>query len=212
MTTGRLAPALGLLALAAVAPVASADIAHIAAYTPGSTEGIGSFSGTITYTPTGPTSGALGISLTNDSPSPGGKLTGFVLRLPSADPAATISLTSTSHPGFLDLGTSESAPPFGAFDGGAALGGSWVGGGNPNGGILVGQTGTFEFSLTASDAAGLSAAAFASETAPYSIVARFRGFDNGGSDKVPGVLVPAPGAAGMLAAVGLAMGVRRRRG
>ena len=59
--------------------------------------------------------------------------------------------------------------------------------------------------------AELSAAAFASESAPYSIVVRFRGFDNGGSDKVPGVLVPAPGAAGMLAAAGLAMGTRRRR-
>src|SRR5690606_20180229 len=97
MTTGRLAPALGLLALAAVAPVATADFAHVAAYAPGGTAGVASFSGTLTHTPTGPPSAALGIALANAPPSPAGKLTGFVLRLPSADPAATLSLTSTSH-------------------------------------------------------------------------------------------------------------------
>jgi hypothetical protein len=39
---------------------------------------------------------------------------------------------------------------------------------------------------------------------------RFKGFANGGSDKVPGVLVPAPGAAALMAGAGL-VAVRRRR-
>jgi MYXO-CTERM domain-containing protein len=43
---------------------------------------------------------------------------------------------------------------------------------------------------------------------PYAFVVRFRGMENGGSDKVPANQLPAPGAAALLGLAGLL--VRRR--
>ncbi len=195
---------------AALAPSARADVVEIASYSAGSTEGLGAFVGMLEYVPQTATSGLLTVSLTNTSPAEnGGLITGFVLRIGSADAGAAATLTGGSH-AFVGLGP-ESAPPFGVFDAGAALGGSWTGGGNPNGGIAVGATGTFTFDVHAADAGSLTAERFITADEPYGFVVRMRGFANGGSDKVPGVLVPGPGAAGVLAA-GLAMaGSRRRR-
>lgn len=188
------------------------DVVPISSHPVGSTEGLGAFSGSMSYTPLSATTGELTVSLTNESPAAnGGWITGFVFRINSADAAATAVLTSASHP-FVNVGMA-SAPPFGEFDAGAALGGSWVGGGSPSAGIAVGQTGTFTFTVTAADAPELNAASFVTAGEPYGLVARMRGFADGGSDKVPGVIVLVPGPAGATALIaGGALAARRRRG
>lgn len=191
-------------------PAARADVVQIASHGPGSTEGLGAFEGTLEYTAQTPTAGVLTVSLTNTSPAEnGGLITGFVLRFGAGDAGASATLDSATHP-FVDLGAG-SAPPFGAFDAGAALGGSWTGGGSPNGGIAVGATGVFTFDVLAADAASLSAGSFVTQGEPYGMVVRLRGFEDGGSDKVPGVLVPGPGAAGVIGAGVVVAGARRRR-
>lgn len=191
--------------------VARADVVQIASHGPGSTEGLGAFEGTLEYIAQTATTGVLTVSLTNTSPAEnGGRITGFVLRIDSVDTGASATLDSATH-AFVDLGTG-SASPFGAFDAGAALGGSWNGGGNPNGGIAVGATGVFTFDIFASDAASLTAGSFISEGEPYAMVVRLRGFADGGSDKVPAVLVPGPAAAAVIGAGVVLAGARRRRG
>jgi MYXO-CTERM domain-containing protein len=65
------------------------------------------------------------------------------------------------------------------------------------------------FSITGAGAGALTSPDFvAASGGTFQMVARFRGFEGGGSDKVP-VIVPAPGAAALL---GLgALGAARRR-
>lgn len=211
----RSVPSIGLSALlvatAAAAP-ALADVIHVSSYAPGSTEGLGAFTGSMRYTPTGETTGTLSISLTNTSEHAGGRITGFLLRIPDPAAMAALSGPSQTHPLFLDTGAAD-APPFGSFDAGAALGGDWLGGGSPAGGISIGETGVFEFTVTGPDAGSRSTSGFITEGEPFSLVVRFRGFDNGGSDKVPAVamIVPGPGAAALLG-LAAAVATRRRRG
>ncbi len=59
----------------------------------------------------------------------------------------------------------------------SATGNDWEGGGNPSGGIPTGSTATFVLALTG-PLAGLTEAGIVTSEA-----IRFRGFDNGGSDK-----------------------------
>lgn len=199
-------------AIALTAPVL-ADTILIEGDTGASTEGLGDFTGSITYAFDAFDSGLLTIELTNTSPlANGGFLTGLVFDINSSDDDAMAVLTnSPNYPLFLDTGE-ESASPFGTFDAGAALGGDWTGGGSPAGGIPVLGTGTFEFDVTASDAAMLTALSFISGTADINFAVRFRGFEDGGSDKVPGQVVPAPAALSLLAGFGLLGATRRRNG
>ena len=95
--------------------------------------------------------------------------------------------------------------PFGQFDAGAALGANWSGGGSPLFGLAVGESGLFEFTITATDADLLSTANFYGAGDEFAV--RFRGLDNGGSDKL---VTPAPGT-GALALLGLGLATRRRR-
>jgi len=178
---------------------ATADVVNISSNGLG-LEGNGAYTGLISYVP-----GVLTVSLTNSNTSAsGGKITAFVFNIAGS---ATAVLSGGTHP-FADLGTSPSASPFGTFEGGAGMGGSWTGGGPANAGIHVGSTGTFTFTVTGADAGSLTASSFISSSG-INFVTRFRGFDNGGSDKTPGFVVPAPGA---LAAFGvLAVAGRRRR-
>ena len=105
--------------------------------------------------------------------------------------------------------TNESASPFGTFEYGAAIGGAWLGGSSPTSGIAVGQSRTFLFELSGNSetTAGLTAASFLTNNLPggtvYPLAVRFRGFANGGSDKViggeptpppPTQVVPVPAA------------------
>jgi hypothetical protein len=193
----------------ACAGIASADIINISGDVAGSNEMTGSnFMGTLDYTFDGGDMGTLIVTLTNTTPAPvGGFLTGFLCNVLSEDDAATAALTSASDADFLNTGN-QSGSPFGRFDAGAALGGDWLGGGNPNFGMAIGATEMFTFKVTASDAAALTAVSFIGDGDDVNFVARFRGLTDGGSDKVPGV--PAPGAS-VLALAGLAFASRRRR-
>ncbi|MGP1345344.1 MAG: hypothetical protein ACTS3F_01575 [Phycisphaerales bacterium] len=154
-------------------------------------------------------SGQLTIALTNTTPlSVGGFLTAFVFNFGSADLGASGSLASTTDPHFLDA-AGESANPFGgSYIAGAGLLGNFEGGGSPANGIHIGDTATFVFNITASDAAALSDLSFLEGPYERNFVVRFRGLDDGGSDKVPAMLVPAPGA---IAFTALAAGIAARR-
>ncbi|MDZ4754220.1 MAG: hypothetical protein SGJ11_06950 [Phycisphaerae bacterium] len=99
---------------------------------------------------------------------------------------------------------------------GASTSGSGTGGGSPSQGLAVGETGTYVFTVgaAASLLANIDAMSFWSQNdGSPEFAVRFRGFENGGSDKVAGQLtvvpVPLPIA---LAAAGLLIGavVRRR--
>ncbi|MFG0329352.1 MAG: hypothetical protein ACF8PN_05570 [Phycisphaerales bacterium] len=206
-------PALGAIAAAGLfAATAPADLIEIADDPASATEGLGHFTGTLDYRLQG---GAwiLSVDLTNTSdPSNGGYITGFLFNIDSRDDDAEAELFSASH-GFFEDAEGESGQPFGSdYDAGAALNGNWLGGGKPSRGIAVGDTGSFQFEIEADDASFLTASSFMNGPYEYDFVVRFRGFEDGGSDKVGGAVVPAPGAAALLlAGSGLIVTGRRRR-
>ncbi|MBX3357933.1 MAG: hypothetical protein KF745_05850 [Phycisphaeraceae bacterium] len=202
----RKLPAISTLAVLGASSLAFGSVSF-SSLESASTEGLGRFTGELKYTPGSETSGLLSVMLTNTSPAAnGGFITGFVFDIPSSDLNAGASLSSADFP-FTQL-TGPNAAPFGTYDAGAAIGGNFLGGGNPHPGIGVGQTGLFQFQITGSDAGQLTESSFLTAGAPYGFIVRFRGFENGGSDKVPAV--PAPGAGALLAAAAL-LAHRRRR-
>jgi hypothetical protein len=182
----------------------------------------GSFTGTFEYSPDGEDSGTLEITLTNTTPVDGGYITGFVFNIP-APGSVDVTGVDFSDPDFDLLGgpsfsNSVNGASYGHFDIGAALGGSFEGGGNPTFGIGVGGTATFSFFLTGTGLGTLDTWDFLNSLSappgmgegPEAMVVRFRGFDVGGSDKVP-ANVPEPGTA-LLLGLGLsALGARRLR-
>jgi hypothetical protein len=212
-----------LLAAVMLAP-AGADAVPFVISGSNGLEGLGSFTGTFNYTPIDATHGTIDISLTNTSPAAnGGFITAFVFNIPSLPPfmvdvtGATLTLPVDNGldvvlgaPAFLD---SESANPFGDFDIGAGLDDDWEGGGGPGEGIPVGATGHWQFNLEGTNLGNpLDSAAFLSTLSvdaggpgEQTFVVRFKGFDDGGSDKVPvdtSAPVPEPGT---LALVGLGL-------
>ncbi len=158
---------------------------------------LGDFTGTFDYSYTNSNSATLIISLTNTSPAAnGGYLTGFVFNNPG-DKIANVSGYLFSDTDFVLLGlgdSSVSAAPYGQFDVGAATGGSFEGGGSPSLGIAIGSNATFTFNFTGINLDTLTDMSFFNEWSTgtgagggyESFVARFRGFKDGGSDKVPG--------------------------
>ena len=158
-------------------------------------EGLGAFTGSMTWTYLGGGAGTLGISLTNTSPSAnGGFLTGFAFNTVNG---VGVTLTS-GRAGFAGM-TNVAASPFENFDFGAALGGSWIGGGSPTPGIGVGVTDSFVFGVSGSSSllASLTDLSFFDMSGGDGFAARFRGFAGGGSDKVtatptPPQVVPLP--------------------
>jgi hypothetical protein len=192
-----------LLSLAALFSASAVQASSVNISSAGglSTEGLGAFTGTVTYDDVS----QLTISLTNTTPSAGGFLTGFVFNI-NGDATATLNPDPT---GSFEGVTNESASPFGTFDAGAALGGDFTGGGSPNNGIAVGNTMNFVFDITGNngfDVSTLTAEDFVSQISsgqgqnPYdaAFVARFKGMANGGSDAVSGTVVhaiPLPSAA-----------------
>ena len=186
--------------------LASADTIQIFADTTNSAEGIGDFTGSLTYDFIVGDLGVLTVDLTNTSdPGNGGWLTGFIFNIASSDPDAAAPYTGGTHP-FEDAPGQNGAPYGNPFLAGAALGGHWLGGGFPGDGIAVGDSGSFSFDVLASDAASLRASSFLEGPYQFNFMVRFRGFLDGNSDKVPAV--PAPGA---LALLGFAALARRRR-
>jgi hypothetical protein len=163
--------------------IAPASAAPVAIFGEGD---LGSFTGLFDYQPE---ASKLSISLTNTSPADnGGYITGFVFNF---DTPFSLSLDSSTA-GAFEFVSDEPASPYGTFDYGAALGGDFLGGGNPTDGIAVGQTRTFNFNLFMPEqslfAAGLETNGSIGDG---DFLVRFRGFNDEGSDKVPGSITPA---------------------
>lgn len=160
---------------------------------------LGDYAGSFAYNSTTRT---VSVTLTNAATTlPGGKLTGFVFNLPG-QPGKVSSVTYVPPGGagsaFSLLGGSSfsnsvNVNPYGAADFGAALGGDWLGGGSPALGLAIGDTATWDFVLSGDDAylSTLTEAAFLSQLTTgagkpgEAFLVRFKGFVNGGSDKVP---------------------------
>jgi MYXO-CTERM domain-containing protein len=186
-----------------------ADVLPIQADMDNSSSFLGDYTGTLDYTGAG-TSGTLLVSLTNTTDLlNGGYLTAFIFNFVSSDPLASVILASSTDPDFSDAAGSSGAPFGDPFDAGAGLGGTFLGSGSPAQGLAIGQSATFTFNVTATDAGSLTASSFMSGPYQFNFLVRFRGFENGGSDKVPGQTVPGPGALALLALGGL-IGSRRR--
>lgn len=186
--------------------------------TTGSTEGIGSFTGDFQYTSASNTSASILLSLTNTSPAGnGGYITGVALNNPGnliSGVSFSSSLVTSNFNliGGSSFNNSIDGNPFGDFDIGAASTNTWKDGGSPTGGIPIGSTELFTFSLTGTGLAGLTTQSFIDELSFNSpsgqanwLSVRLRGFDDDGSDKVPGTPIPEPGTL-MLLGSGL-MGV-----
>ena len=157
----------------------------------------GDFVGNLTYNPITATTARLSITLTNTSPiTNGGFLTGFVFNNP-LNSITGITSTSFTNTNFQLLGLSNngiSASPYGGFDIGAALGGNFLGGGKPQDGIYVNDSAEFIFYLAGNALNTLNESSFINEMANGSNVyflTRFRGFNNGESNKTPASPEPA---------------------
>jgi hypothetical protein len=190
----------------------------------GGLEGLGTFAGHADYVAADSGHATLTIDLWNTSPAANG---GFITALVFNNPFGLLG-----GPGFSG---GIAAPPFGNFDIGASVTDQFLGGGSPVGGIGVGESSTFAFAFTGSGLDGLTLENFIGpppapqdgHPGPVTLLARFRGFNNGGSDKVPGGLEdigPPPGSglpsapepatlvlAGIATISGLGCGWRTRR-
>ena len=164
-----------------------------------STSGLGTYEGKFTYDDdAGGGIGKLTVELTNTSPAANkGYITSFGFNINGNATASNLTSTSST---FKKQITGAGAPPFGIFEVAMTTTGGFNGGGAASKGIGVGQTVTFMFDISGPDAGSLTAIDFATElstgTQPSKsipILARFRGFRGGGSDKVPGThVVPLP--------------------
>lgn len=194
----------------AFAPSAFASIAfsgNIGA----STESTGSdYSGVLSYDFLGGSIGELTITITNETPAlVGGRLTAVVFRFDTADVSASTLLTSSTVSGMTNTGVVIGSP-FGDYMGGAGTGGQFEGGGSPANGLAIGATATFVWTINASDAASLTDLSFANAADQPSLLVRFRGLADGGSDKVPSTFVPAPASLALVGFAGLVASRRRR--
>ncbi len=207
--------------LLCITPMASASVALVAG-----TGTLGSYTGSLDYTSNGGgTAATLIVSLTNTSPAlNGGYLTAFALNNPGG--IAAIPLLTSSSASFSTLlndPDNVNGSPFGQFDFGATTNGSWSGGGSPSAGLGVGASGTFTFSLTGAGLNLLSASSFLSTLSTgtgagegyKAFAVRFRGFEDKGSDKVPGTeVIPEPASLavwGCIGLMGIPYGIYRRR-
>lgn len=181
-----------------------ADQVNLAGDTAASTSNLGNFTGTLAYTDSSASSATLTVTLANTTPPAlGGYLTSFVLNSPNND-ITGITFSDTKGT-FQLLGASSNfndginAMPFEYFDFGASINNQFEGSGAPQTGVAIGASDTFTFNLTGHHLDQLNAGSFVSELSdgskggtPEFFVARFTGFNNGGSDKVPGSDPPDP--------------------
>lgn len=193
-----------LLGAAATLVLATATASHAVAImsdTANSESGLGTWTGDFAYTPTSSTTAQMVISLTNTSPmANGGFITAFVFNNPGLKlGGGTISFTDTDF-GAAIASNFFNGAPFGKFDiltsTSCCAANGFEGGGMPQLGIGVGVTETFTYNWTGTMLDTLSEQDFFNELSDGSMGAgqgtkafavRFRGFLDGGSDKVPGI-------------------------
>lgn len=214
------------LVLLGSASLSSAAIA-ISGGGAGSESGLGFFTGSLDYVATNATTASLTVNLKNTSPAAnGGYLTGFAFNLPSGPTFAlafyppvgdfdSISGSVTSH--------AVNASPFGQFNIAISTGSPFNGGGPPSAGLAVSQSATFVINFFGTGLNTINTQSFLNELSEgsgagqgyKSFVVRFRGFENDGSDKVPGTtsVVPEPSSYAMVLAAGIGVmtAIRKRR-
>ncbi len=190
----------------------------------------GDFTGSMNYSSNAAgTFATITVSLTNTSaPANGGFLTAFAFSLPTSPVLITRGFGYLTPRGvwnglgteFVGLNTPHPpdtilASPFGNFDVGiSATGGGWIGGGDPKNGLAVGESGTFQFFFSGTGLNALTTMSILdakSSEGTAGLVARFRGFVNDESDKVPSQVVPEPGTYAALLAGGVALLAWRKR-
>ena len=204
----------GLAALAAPGSARAAFVADSTVNIQGTTatSGPGYFTGTVSVDNLSKTSADVQVTLTNTSPiANGGYITGFAFNLPTPG-VTSAGLTSAAPASFTQVGGGApdtvgnydevAGSPYGYFDVGAAVGGDLLGGGSPVGGIAVNQTGTFTFRLSSNGSYNLNTltanvlmsllSAYPQGGGAQPFLVRFRGFNNGDSDKVVGGVVTNP--------------------
>lgn len=158
---------------------------------------VASFTGTMSYDPA---LSRLTVFLQNTSPLENlGSLTGFVFN--SVGDAVATYVDPDLNGGFQALteGAGTDTGSFGQYEFGAALGGDFLNGGDPNNGFFPLESGNFFFNVTLNgNAAGdaVTAKDFLTKNGMESVlesplVARFRQFEEGG-DNVVGVKVDGP--------------------
>ena len=179
----------------------------------------GGFTGTATYNELGGGMAEFILTLTNTSQF-GGKLVAHAFDSAAGTSGWTFDAGASSglSAAWGNLSGSINTQPFGSRSHGASTTNQWEGGGSPNTGLVAGATGTWVF--TGLGDAMVSAADFLSPNGGQNLVIRFRGFDNGASDKLPAVEVPGdtgttdspvPGPGALAVLAGLAAIRRRRR-
>lgn len=166
---------------------------------------LGDFEGSLFYNAINSSNASLTVILKNTSPvDNGGYLTAFAFNNPS-NFINSVTL-NTTDPHFSLLGNSIyqngiKCAPYGYFDiGASSTRKSFEGGGDPTGGIPVGVTETFIFNFQGNGLNTLNEQSFilalsegksAGENYEF-FIARFRGFDDGGSNKTTGLVTPEP--------------------
>ncbi len=184
---------LSILSIFALLPIRSEASIAISG-----TGALGAFTGSLDYSFTSATSAQLDIILSNTSPAlNGGYLTAFAFNNPD-NLITGVTLTPTDADfaviGGATYNNTINGQPWGDFDIGASTGGGFEGGGNPSKGITIGGTETFLFAFTGTQLNTLTTQSFIDTLSsprgdsndPVNLLVRFRGFQNGGSDKVPG--------------------------
>jgi hypothetical protein len=206
--------------LALCAPASADSVAFTGAGAAG-TFGLGNYTGVVSYT-AGPlsTTGTLTIMLTNTSdPGNAGAITGFLFNIGSGDPNATATLDPGVDPfvqatgGYLEPGVFGG----GTFDAGAELSPALLETDGPAPGIGVGETGSFNFQVSAADASQLTAMSFLEGgELEFNFLVLFEGFNSGGGDVVAAgvAMVPLPppvtlGAVGLLGVIVVSTRFRR---
>lgn len=166
---------------------------------------LGHYEATLSYAFANATHASLTVDIINlNLTSAGGKLVAFLFNNPNNSiTGVTLGVNNTNltkvlgGSSFVDT---IKAAPFEKFDIGVSLGGNnnngFEGaGGSPNPGIARGATGHFVFNFIGTGLNLLTTQSFIdslNESNGEYFIARFKGFDNGGSDKVVGGIYPPP--------------------
>lgn len=170
-------------------------------------------SGSLSWMSVGGGNYSLTLTLTNES-TVGGFLTAIAFDAPSSAGSSGFVFENAPGSGLSnawDNLSSVNTAPFGSRDYGASVTNQWLGGGAPTSGLAAGDTGIWTWSgFVGND--HLTGADF---IADQNFLLRFRGFDNGASDKVPLRMLPpddvVPGIAGIPVLLGVGLIGRRRR-